>query len=93
MTADLVVFFLAELERRVPAMEKAWDETDLDELRRQANELRGTAGSCGYPRITTAAGAVEEALAREADVSHVREQMEDLLLLCRRACQSEPEAS
>jgi HPt (histidine-containing phosphotransfer) domain-containing protein len=84
--AELVAFFLGELERRVPRMQKAWDQGDLEELARHAHDLRGSAASFGFPDITSCARTVEDGIAREADVSEVRERIEEMLLICRRAC-------
>ena len=53
--------FVSRLDGRVQAMKAAIDNSQADELRRLAHQLKGSAGSYGYPSLSEAAKALEEA--------------------------------
>jgi HPt (histidine-containing phosphotransfer) domain-containing protein len=50
-----------------------------------AHQLKGAGGSYGFPAITEAAAAVENALADGLDEPTLRDRVETLASLCRRA--------
>ena len=81
-----VQFFLAELEERVSSMMRAWQRGDRELLRRIALQLKGAGGGYGFPAITDAAARLERSLlVPESDLADLTEQVEVLILLCRRA--------
>jgi HPt (histidine-containing phosphotransfer) domain-containing protein len=83
---ELIAFFLDELGERVSAISRAMQQSDAEQLRRIAHQLKGAAGGYGYPSITEAARAVEDSIdAIEGELSGVTEQVESLVELCRRA--------
>lgn len=83
---ELIEFFTSELQDRMKAMHAAWVVGDTEQLRRIAHQLKGAAGGYGFPSITESAAELETILqAEEAEVSAIREQMEALIELCRRA--------
>jgi HPt (histidine-containing phosphotransfer) domain-containing protein len=84
--AELVDFFLSDLEKHVTSMANAWQEKDHDSLRSLAHQLKGAAGGYGFPTLTRAAAAVETTLLSEqAELSAIGEKVEELIGLCRRA--------
>jgi HPt (histidine-containing phosphotransfer) domain-containing protein len=84
--AELVDFFLHDLEKHVTAIANAMQEADHDALRTLAHQLKGAAGGYGFPALTRAAAAVESSLlAKQIELSQIGEKVEELIGLCRRA--------
>jgi HPt (histidine-containing phosphotransfer) domain-containing protein len=84
--AELVDFFLSDLEKHVTAMANAWQEADHEALRGLAHQLKGAAGGYGFPTLTKAAAAVEASLlAKQAELSQVGERVDELIVMCRKA--------
>jgi CheY-like chemotaxis protein/signal transduction histidine kinase/HPt (histidine-containing phosphotransfer) domain-containing protein len=54
--------FVSRLDGRVQAMKAAIDNSQANELQSLAHQLKGSAGSYGYPSLAEAASALEEAL-------------------------------
>jgi HPt (histidine-containing phosphotransfer) domain-containing protein len=54
--------FVGRLPGTVQAMEKAVEGRHTEDLARLAHQMKGTAGSYGYPWLTIAAGALEKAV-------------------------------
>jgi PAS domain S-box-containing protein len=89
--ADLVGEFVEGLPARVDALEAAMVRNDLAVIARLAHQLKGAAGSYGFPTITTAANAVEENAKAHVCVDALRRQLEVLASLCRRAGADRPQ--
>lgn len=85
--ADLVEFFISELQDRVGAMRDACQSGDNHRLRGLAHQLKGAAGGYGFPSITQSAAELESTLieATEAECSAISEKTEALIALCKRA--------
>ena len=62
---ELIDEFAAGLEADVESMRKALENGDHDGLRRLAHQMKGAGGSYGYPMLTEAAKAIEEAAKAE----------------------------
>jgi HPt (histidine-containing phosphotransfer) domain-containing protein len=83
---ELVEFFIRELQHRMHALSRALETGNADELRTLAHQLKGAAGGYGFPEISACAKTLEQQLlSEEAEVSDLRERVEDLIHLCRRA--------
>ncbi|MGH7436902.1 MAG: ATP-binding protein [Polyangiaceae bacterium] len=82
---DILVEFVGGLEERSSAILRAAEVADLDTLRRLAHQLRGSAGGYGFPVITEAAGALEQAVIEGADGALLKSRVDTLASLCRRA--------
>jgi HPt (histidine-containing phosphotransfer) domain-containing protein len=82
---DILLEFVGGLEERSSALLSAAQTSDRDTLRRLAHQLRGSAGGYGFPVITEAAGAVEQAVIDGADAALLGSRVEMLASLCRRA--------
>ncbi|MEZ4407848.1 MAG: ATP-binding protein [Polyangiales bacterium] len=82
--ADLVVTFATELPSRADAMRAALAAGDHDALRTLAHQLKGAAGGYGYPELTDAAAALEDA-ARRDDRPALEGRLAAVTDLCARA--------
>jgi CheY-like chemotaxis protein/HPt (histidine-containing phosphotransfer) domain-containing protein len=58
--AGILSEFISRLDGRIRAMEAALLDSQADELQHLAHQLKGTAGSYGYPALSTAAKALED---------------------------------
>lgn len=56
---EIVACFVDEMPLRVDAMREHFGAGDLNEIRRLAHQVKGAAGSYGFPSLTTAAGHIE----------------------------------
>jgi CheY-like chemotaxis protein/HPt (histidine-containing phosphotransfer) domain-containing protein len=83
--AELVELFIAGLPERINAVEGAVANLDVDTLSRLAHQLKGSAGSYGFPSITEAARDVEAGAKAHVELDRLRDQVDGLLQLCRRA--------
>jgi len=82
---EIVDQFVRNLQDRGAAILRASQASDTAELGRLAHQLRGAAGSYGFPRITEAAAALEDGLSEGLDASVLRARADALAGLCRRA--------
>ena len=81
---ELVAWYVAEMPRRIGALEAALAGPDRAELGRLAHQLKGSAGGYGFDVLTRAAAEAEAALALGAAGEPVRAAFENLLsLMCR----------
>lgn len=86
--AELVQLFVSELPDRIASVQTAWNHGKLDELTRLAHQLKGAGSGYGYPSITQAAAELERelrGLPAPSAVAEVRDELEALLSVCRRA--------
>jgi CheY-like chemotaxis protein len=77
--------FVRGLAERSSAILRASQASDVETIKRLAHQLKGSAGGYGFPGITEAAGAVEQAVTDGADEALIRSRVEALASLCRRA--------
>lgn len=59
---ELVEVFVSELPTRIKAMQEAIAASNFEALKRHAHQLKGAGGGYGFPTVSTAAGALEEAI-------------------------------
>jgi len=84
--AELVEFFVGELQERIGALSEAWKSGDRVRLKSLAHQIKGAAGGYGFPSITHSAAALEVALrAQESELTSAGQKLDELLELCRRA--------
>lgn len=84
--AELLVYFLGELQQCVDRLTEAWQISSREDLRVLAHQIRGAAGGYGFPTVTKSAAELEQALmSDETQVAWLKEKVEDLIALCRRA--------
>ncbi|HWL93290.1 MAG TPA: Hpt domain-containing protein [Phycisphaerae bacterium] len=82
---DLIELFVHELPRRVEAMEAALHANDLSALAGIVHQLKGAAGSYGFPIITLAAKQLEDAAKSGAAPEQLASDMRRVAGLCARA--------
>lgn len=82
---DLVEDFVKEMPYRTAVYEELFLAGNLEELRRAIHQLKGAAGSYGYPPITDAAATLEKSIRSEAPYEEIRQQLERLIQLCHAA--------
>ena len=58
---------------------------DHDELRRVVHQMKGAAGSYGFPQLSHAAAELESSLVEDIAEEQIRRELEDLVDLCLRA--------
>jgi len=83
--AEIVELFVDEMPERVSSILRLFDASDWDELRRIAHQLKGAAGSYGFDAISPEAMRLEGVLLRGATEEEIRDAVDDLVDLCRRA--------
>lgn len=89
--AELIEYFLDELDSRAVELTEAWKSSDAEKLRTMAHQLKGAAEGYGYPSITEAARELEQSMhEQEAEMSALTEQVEALVQLCRQATAGRP---
>ena len=92
---EIVVQFVDSLHARALRLEEALAENDIETLTRLAHQLRGAGTGFGFPSITRAGEAAEEALYGKgaAGVAAARPHLAELVTQCRRAALSSPSSS
>jgi CheY-like chemotaxis protein len=81
----LVQTFVGNLATHVRTIDSALAGGDVETLRRGVHQLRGAAGSYGFPSMSVAAGHLEDAIAHGADIVQLRPLARSLTDLCRSA--------
>ena len=85
--------YVAALPERAAALERSLAGGDLRTLGKQAHELKGTAGTYGFPSLTHEAGILEVTVRHGCPSTEVHEHVARLIDLCRRARATRREAS
>jgi HPt (histidine-containing phosphotransfer) domain-containing protein len=85
MLGQLVGLFVAEMPAQIARLVDAHEARDWEGLRRAAHQLKGSAGSYGFPAISPAAAELEEALRGQLPEETIRQAVEQLVDLCRQA--------
>jgi signal transduction histidine kinase/HPt (histidine-containing phosphotransfer) domain-containing protein len=83
--APLVAQFVASLPERAAALLEATFAGDLTRLTRLAHQLKGAAGGFGFPTVTTAAAALEQAAGGVGPAGGIGAALEVLLRLLKSA--------
>ncbi len=81
---DIVALFVEEMPARIETIARQLEAGQWEDLRRTIHQLKGSAGSHGFDEISPCAAAVEEAILHGAPEEQIRQQVEELLELCRR---------
>ena len=77
--APLVRRYVGSFPTQSDRIRQAFADGDLDDVRTLVHRIRGTASNYGFPAITTAAGACEDAIRAEAPAPEIEEALEALL--------------
>ncbi len=75
---ELVSEFVSAFPARVAALEECLAQGDLPQIQLLAHQLKGAGGGYGFPQITEAADALENAVREGADSSLLKEKFEFL---------------
>lgn len=87
---ELVDLFVSELPDRVARLHSTWNQTQLDEVKRLAHQLKGASAGYGFPTIGAAAGKLVDALrasdsANQSSLNALKRDLDNLIDLCNRA--------
>jgi HPt (histidine-containing phosphotransfer) domain-containing protein len=81
----LVADYVSRLPERALTLEERFAAGDLEALRSEAHQLKGSAGAYGFPRITAAAADLEASLGARQLLDAVRRGVASVAALCRAA--------
>ncbi len=90
---ELIARYVAALPERAAALERSLAGGDLQTLGKQAHDLKGTAGTYGFPSLTHEAGILEVTVRHGCPSTEIHEHVARLIDLCRRARATRHEAS
>jgi HPt (histidine-containing phosphotransfer) domain-containing protein len=81
---EIVALFVDEMPARISAIATLLADGNWDDLRRAAHQLKGSAGSYGFPAISPLAAKVEDDVRNGQPEEAIRAAVDDLLGLCDR---------
>ena len=84
-TAELVALFVDELPQRLAVADALAHRADWESLDRLAHQLKGAAGSYGFPTLTDSAAALEQACRTDCEATVIRQALAALAETCGRA--------
>ena len=76
---ELVKGFVAGIPKKISAIENARATGDEESLRTQVHQIKGSAGSYGFPNVSNCARRCQELLRSQTDSDAARSQVEELL--------------
>ena len=85
LVGPLVGEFVTSLRGKINRMQSALHAHELSVLSELAHQIKGAAGSYGYPSITTAADSLEVAIEVGQDFEAINESVQELIGRCRSA--------
>ena len=71
---ELVQAFATDLPGRAREIESRLDASALEDVQRLAHQLKGAGGGYGFPQITEAAAALEQAIKEGSDESVIKDR-------------------
>lgn len=80
--ADIVEMFVDEIPGRLDKMMRLLDEGDMEELRRSAHQIKGSAGSYGFEPLSPVAHRVEDAVRNDEPEEQIRQYIVKLSEVC-----------
>lgn len=80
--SDLVDMYVGEMPERVLRLQTLFAAAAWDDLRRLAHQIKGAAGSYGFPQITPAAGNLEMSIVAAQCEAVIERELEALIALC-----------
>jgi PAS domain S-box-containing protein len=90
--ADIIGGFVGRLSETISAMRALLEKDDRRELQRQAHQLKGAGGGYGYPAITDAAKALEDAVKAD-DMAQATSALDALDAVCQAVIAGHDESS
>ncbi len=90
---EIIGPYVQNLPERAAAIRGAFDDGDLPLVKRLAHQLKGSAGSYGFPSITAAASAIDRAVLAGDNPDKLKKRVEELTRLVSMARASVPPPS
>lgn len=87
---EILEMFVEEMSDRVAALLDRLHASDWEGLRRAAHQLKGAAGSYGFAPISLCAARVENAVRQGAPEEQIRDAVDELVNICKRARSGTP---
>ncbi len=87
----IVEMFVDEMPGRISTLLQQLEESNWEELRRTAHQLKGAAGSYGFDAISPCAAKLEDSVVNHEPEEQIRESVNALVALCRRTRAGAPE--
>jgi HPt (histidine-containing phosphotransfer) domain-containing protein len=81
---EIIEMFVQELPQRIAELERAWRDSNLDEVKRFAHQMKGAAPGYGFDTVGQAAAALERAAATASDLDRAKADLDALINLCSR---------
>ncbi|MCA9198585.1 MAG: Hpt domain-containing protein [Planctomycetales bacterium] len=81
---ELVILYVDEMPRRISAMQQALESGDLEGLVRQVHQMKGAAGSYGFPELSESAANTESQLTNAPDEASILRSVNELIGVCNR---------
>lgn len=79
----IVELFVEEMPNRIASLQQCLAESNWEELRRVAHQLKGAAGSYGFHPISPVAAHLEQLIKQSQPEEEVLRAVEELVEMCR----------
>ena len=80
---ELVDMFVEEMPGRVEKIQNLLQNSQWEDLRRAAHQLKGAAGSYGFLKISPVAAVLEDKIRGEEPENEIRKAVDSLCDICR----------
>ena len=81
---DLIEWFAADLKKDITRVERAFEDGDIEDLKTITHQLKGSAGSYGFPTITQQAERLESCVREGASREDLEREVREFVSMCRR---------
>jgi HPt (histidine-containing phosphotransfer) domain-containing protein len=82
---DLVDQYLSDMPARIERLNSSFANCDWEQISRNVHQLKGSAGSYGFPAISIQAERLEQLFADRTTSPEVTAALADLIALCEQA--------
>ncbi len=82
--SDLVVLFVEDIPERLESLRTHAEAGDWEQLKRDAHQMKGAAGSYGFDQVTPFAAALESKCRALEPEEEILASLGELLCLCQR---------
>ena len=81
---DLIEWFASDLKKDISRVEQAFEEGDTENLKMITHQLKGSAGSYGFPTITQQAERLESCVRSGSSREDLERAVKEFVNMCRR---------
>lgn len=81
--AEIVEMFVDEMPDRIENILNCFESENWEGLRCASHQLKGAAGSYGFPSITPCAGVLEASVKQTKPENEIRQAVDELVAMCR----------